>query len=77
MQMKTTYIKSFMAAAFVLLMSACVRENFEKGEPELEGCMGVYFLEGQKNAKDHTLEKGIDASSLDFTLRRVNSEESA
>ena len=77
MQMKTTYIKSFMAAAFMLLISACVRENFEKGEPELEGCMGVYFLEGQKNAKDHTLEKGIDESSLDFTLRRVNSEESA
>ena len=77
MQMKTTYIKSFMAAALVLLMSACVKENLEKGEPELEGCMGVYFLEGQKNAKDHTLEKGIDASSLDFTLRRVNSDESA
>ena len=77
MQMKTTYIKSFMAAVLVLLMNACVQENLEKGEPELEGCMGVYFLDGQKNAKDHTLEKGIDASSLDFTLRRVNSDESA
>ena len=75
--MKTIYIKSFMAAALALLVSACVSENLEKGAPELEGCMGVYFPEGQKNAKDHTLEKGVDASSLDFTLRRVNSEEAA
>lgn len=77
MQMKTIYIRSFMAAVLVLLMSACVSENLEKGEPELEGCMGVYFPEGQKNAKDHTLEKGVDASSLNFILRRVNCEESA
>lgn len=77
MQMKTIYIKSIMAAALAVLLSACVQENFEKGDPELEGCMGVYFLEGQPNAKDHTLEKGVDASSLDFTLRRVNCEESA
>ena len=77
MQMKTIYIRSFMAAVLVLLMSACVSENLEKGEPEFEGCMGVYFPEGQKNAKDHTLEKGVDASSLNFILRRVNCEESA
>ena len=78
MQMKATYIKSFMAAALSMLMlGSCVQEELEKGTPELEGCMGVYFVEGQANAKDHTLEKGKDKSSLDFTVRRINSEKAA
>lgn len=77
MQMKTTYIKSLMAVALAMLLSACVEEQLEKGGPELDGCMGIFFVEGQPNAKDHTLEKGVDASSLDFTLRRVNCEEAA
>lgn len=62
-------------ALSVLLSGSCVQETLEKGTPELEGCMGVYFVEGQANAKDHTLEKGKDKSSLEFTVRRINSEE--
>ena len=57
MQMKAIYIKSFMAAALALLLGACTQESLEKGGPELDGCMGVYFIEGQPNAKDHTLER--------------------
>ena len=75
MQMKAIYIKSFMTAALALLLGACTQENLEKGSPELDGCMGIYFIEGQPNAKDHTLEKNVDESSLDFTLRRVISDE--
>lgn len=77
MQMKATYIKSFMAAALTLLLSACVEESLEKGGPEKDGCMGVYFVEGQENAKDHTLEKDIDKTSLEFIVRRVNDEKAA
>ena len=71
MQMKTTYIKCFMAVALTMFMSACVEEDIEKGTPDLEDCMGVYFVEEQENAKDHILEYGEDETYLDFTLRRV------
>lgn len=77
MQMKTIYTKSLTALALALILSACAQEMPEKGAPELEGCMGIYFVEGQPNAKDHTLEKGVDKSSFEFTLRRVNCEEAA
>lgn len=65
------------AALSMLMLGSCVQEELEKGTPELEGCMGVYFVEGQANAKDHTLEKGKDKSSLDFTVRRINSDKAA
>ena len=39
-----------------------------------EDCMGVYFLEEQENAKTHTLEKGIDKTSLEFIVRRSNAD---
>ena len=62
-------------ALSMLLAGSCVQETLEKVTPELEGCMGVYFVEGQTNAKDHTLEKGKDKSSLEFKVRRINSQE--
>ena len=70
MQMKAIHIKCFMAAALTLLFSACVNEQYEAGAPESENCMGVYFVEGQANAKAHTLEKGVDPTSLEFIVRR-------
>ena len=49
-----------------MFMSACVEEDIEKGTPDLEDCMGVYFVEEQENAKDHILEYGEDETYLDF-----------
>ena len=60
-----------------MLMSACVEENLEKGTPEHEGCMGVYFVEQQENVKAHTLEKGKDDKTLEFIVRRVNTQTEA
>ncbi len=77
MQMKTIYIKGIMAAAFAMLLSACVEENLEKGAPEHEGCMGVYFVEQQENVKAHTLEKGKDDKTLEFIVRRTNTQTEA
>lgn len=71
MQMKATYIRNLIAAAMTLLTCACVQEQLEKGAPDLEGCMGVYFVEGQENIKDHTFDKGEDEPSLEFTVRRA------
>ena len=39
--------------------------------------MGVYFVEEQTNAKDHTLEKDVDTTALEFIVRRVNVDEAA
>ena len=75
MKMKTIYIKSFMAAALAITMNACVEEQLEKGAPEREDCMGVYFVEQQKNAKDHTLEKDVDETFLEFEVRRSDISE--
>lgn len=69
MQMKNIYTKCFIAAALTLLMSACVQEDLQKGDPEREDCMGVYFVADQANAKDHTLERG-DKTELEFKVRR-------
>lgn len=78
MQMKATlYIRYSIAAALALLLSACVEEQIEKGAPEMENCMGVYFVEEQENIKTHTLEKGVDETYLDFTVRRANADEEA
>ena len=68
--MKAIHIKCFLAAALTLLFGSCVNEQYEAGAPESENCMGVYFVEGQANAKAHTLEKGVDPTSLEFTVRR-------
>lgn len=70
MQMKTIYIRSITAAALALLMNACVEEDLQKGSPEREDCMGVYFIADQANAKDHTLEKNEDETELEFKVRR-------
>ena len=66
--MKATYL--FLAAAFTLLLASCVTEKYQAGAPEHENCMGVYFVEEQENAKAHTLEKGVDPTSLEFKVRR-------
>ena len=77
MQMKAINIRIFMAAAAVLLLGACMEENLETTNAELGDCMGVYFVEQQANIKDHTLEKGVDESSLSFVVRRVNTDQAA
>lgn len=59
-----------------LLMSACVEEDIQKGDPDLDNCMGVYFVEDQENAKTHTLEKGKSNTTLEFKVRRTNVESS-
>ena len=76
MQMKT-HIRYYMAAAAVLLLCSCVKEQLEKGTPDTEDCMGVYFLEEQENIKTHTLEKGVDKTSLSFIVRRTDTESEA
>ena len=77
MQMKAKYIIYSFAAAMTLLMSACVEEKIEKGTPDLENCMGVYFVEEQENVKTHTLEKGKDDKTLEFIVRRTNVDSEA
>ena len=54
MQMKARYMTYFMTAAIALVMNACVEEQIEKAPYDREDCMGVYFVEEQENAKDHT-----------------------
>lgn len=76
MQMKT-HIRYYMATAAVLLLCSCVKEQLEKGTPDREDCMGVYFLEEQENIKTHTLEKGVDKTSLSFIVRRTDTESEA
>lgn len=66
-----------MAAALTMLMGSCAQEDLEKGAPEREDCMGVYFVEQQENAKDHTLEKGIDKAELTFKVRRSDATKAA
>ena len=75
--MKAIHIRNFALAVMTLLPVACVQEKFEKGQPDLEGCMGVYFVEEQENAKLHTLELGKDKTSLDFKVRRVDDSSEA
>ena len=77
MQMKAINIRIFMAAAAVLLLGACMKENMETSTLTDSDCMGVYFVQEQENIKDHTLEKGVDDASLSFVVRRINAEESA
>ena len=75
MQMKAINIKLFMVAAVTMLLSACVKEKIQPATPDRGDCMGVYFVEEQTNAKDHTLEKGVDTTALEFIVRRVNVDE--
>ena len=65
-----------MAAAAAVLLSACVEEKIQPAAGDRDDCMGVYFVEEQANATVHTLEKGVDKTSLDFIVRRVNTDES-
>lgn len=69
--MNTRYI---LAAAAVLSFTSCVNEEMEKAAMDPEDCMGVYFLEEQENARMHTLEKGVDKTSLELIVRRSNTD---
>lgn len=71
--MKAINIRYILAAAAVLSFASCAKE-IEQVAQNPEDCMGVYFLEEQANAKTHTLEKGIDKTSLEFIVRRSNAE---
>ena len=73
--MKAINIKLLMAAATAVLLSACVEEKIQPAAPDRDDCMGVYFVEEQANATDHTLEKDVDKTSLEFIVRRVNADE--
>ena len=75
MQMKAKNIFYSLAAAMTLLFSACVAEQNEVGAPDREDCAGVYFVEEQENVKTHTLEKGKDETSLEFVVRRTNTDQ--
>ena len=75
--MKAKYIIYSFAAAMTLLLSACVEEKIEKGAPDLANCMGVYFVEEQDNLTEHTLEKGKDDKTLEFIVRRTNTDTEA
>jgi hypothetical protein len=77
MQMKAKYMIYSFTAAMTLLLSACVEEKIEKGAPDPENCMGVYFVQAQENLTDHTLEKGKDDKTLEFIVRRTNVESEA
>ena len=74
--MKATYMKYSMMAALALMLGACVEETIEKGAPDMDGCMGVYFVEEQANIKDHVFDKGEEEPSLEFTVRRSDVGES-
>jgi hypothetical protein len=71
--MKAINIRYFLAAAAVLSLASCVKEA-EPVAKDPADCMGVYFLEEQENAKTHTLEKGIDKTSLEIIVRRSNAD---
>ena len=77
MQMKAKYMIYSFAAATTLLLNACVEEKIEKGAPDHVNCMGVYFVEEQENLTDHTLEKGKDDKTLEFIVRRINTDSEA
>ena len=64
MQMKATYMKYSILAALALMLGACVEETIEKGAPDMDGCMGVYFVEEQENIKAHVFDKDEDDPSL-------------
>ena len=72
MQMKTTYMKYSILAALALMLCACVEETIEKGAPDMDGCMGVYFVEEQENIKAHVFDKDEDDPSLEFVVRRAD-----
>ena len=74
--MKAINIRIFIAATAALLLGACMEKNLETSTSPDSNCMGVYFVEDQKNIKDHTFEKGKSEASLSFTVRRTNTEES-
>lgn len=71
MNMKTIRNKIYAALAFVALLSptACVEEApvYEAGEPDLEGCYGVYF---PTQTSEFALEP-TDPTSVTITLART------
>ena len=71
--MKAINFRYFLAAAAVLSFTSCVKE-MDQAATDPADCMGVYFLEEQENAKTHTLEKGIDKTSLEIIVRRSNAD---
>lgn len=75
--MKMKNIKYFIYGAALLLCCSCVEEQLEKGTPDRDDCMGVYFVEEQENIKDHTLVKGEDEAYLEFKVRRTDVSEIA
>lgn len=62
-----------LAALLSLAATSCVEETYTPGEPELEGCYGVYFPTGQENAGTNNLDPDA-AKSLTFTASRLNKE---
>ena len=73
--MKTRYIKYTLITVFAFLLSACVEETIEKGAPDMDGCMGVYFPEDQVNIKAHEFDKGEGEPSLEFIIRRTDASD--
>ena len=66
--MKT--IKYLFIAVAALAAASCTEEVVEKGQPDVDGCYGVYFPEEQENAGSINLDP-VDPTDLSFTMART------
>ena len=57
-----------------MAMVSCTKQEIIKPENDMSDCVGVYFVDEQKNIADHMLEKGADDTFLEFEVRRINTE---
>ncbi len=53
-----------------LAAASCTEEVVEKGQPDVDGCYGVYFPEEQENAGSIDLDP-VDPTDLSFTVART------
>ncbi len=62
-----------MAAIVSLSATSCVEEQYAPGEPEKEGCYGVYFPDGQEGVGANYLDPEAP-TTLTFKAARLNKE---
>jgi hypothetical protein len=66
--MKT--IKYLFIVVAALAAASCTEEVVEKGQPDVDGCYGVYFPEEQENSGSIDLDP-VDPTDLSFTVART------
>ena len=66
--MKT--IKYLFIVVAALAAASCTEEVVEKGQPDVDGCYGVYFPEEQENSGSIDLDP-VDSTDLSFTVART------